>query len=337
MKKKLAFLSKLILITVMLFMTTVLFAQIEPTNDPENTSSYTLEDLYNRLNAGNAGSQSTFTEPLSGPSSTMHLINDIMGKAPTLHGSGADASKVLSGYYFWGLLPGTWAQTEGTMTNNGAGSTITPTTSNQTIDAGYWSSANTVSGDTDLVAGNIKDDIVIFGVTGTYEGETGYPAPVPKTGQTTPYATGDDGDLEKGVAWPSPRFTDNSNGTVTDNLTGLIWLKSANCFGSRIWATALGDCNSLENGCCGLSDGSSAGDWRLPNMKELLSLIDFSQFSPPLPSGYPFTDVQSNYYWSSTTDASATNDALHVLLYNGSVSSANKFSTYYVWPVRGGE
>ena len=42
-------------------------------------------------------------------------------------------------------------------------------------------------------------------------------APVPKTGQTTSYATGDDGQLEKGVAWPYPRFTDNGDGTVTDN------------------------------------------------------------------------------------------------------------------------
>lgn len=55
------------------------------------------------------------------------------------------------------------------------------------------------------------------------------PAPVPKTGLTTSYAPGDDGALQKGVAWPNPRFTDNNNGTITDNLTGLIWLKNANC------------------------------------------------------------------------------------------------------------
>ena len=54
------------------------------------------------------------------------------------------------------------------------------------------------------------------------------PAPVAKTGQTTSYATGDDGDFEKGVAWPSPRFTDNDDGTVCDHLTGLMWAKNAN-------------------------------------------------------------------------------------------------------------
>ena len=61
------------------------------------------------------------------------------------------------------------------------------------------------------------------------------PAGVPKTGQTTSYATGDDGDLERGVELVTPRFTDNGDGTVADNQTGLIWLKNANCFGQRAW------------------------------------------------------------------------------------------------------
>ena len=51
------------------------------------------------------------------------------------------------------------------------------------------------------------------------------PAPVPKSGQTTPYEPGDDGYLQRGAAWPNPRFSDNNDGTVTDNLNGLIWLK----------------------------------------------------------------------------------------------------------------
>jgi hypothetical protein len=45
-------------------------------------------------------------------------------------------------------------------------------------------------------------------------------APVPQTGQTTSYAAGDDGAIQAGVPWPSPRFTDHGNGTVRDNLTG---------------------------------------------------------------------------------------------------------------------
>ncbi|NIO68243.1 MAG: DUF1566 domain-containing protein, partial [Anaerolineae bacterium] len=57
------------------------------------------------------------------------------------------------------------------------------------------------------------------------------------------------------------------------------------------------------SGECGLGDGSSEGDWRLPNVRELQSLIDYGRQTPALPSGHPFTGVQSSLYWSSTTHA----------------------------------
>lgn len=101
---------------------------------------------------------------------------------------------------------------------------------------------------------------------------------LPKTGQGISYATGDDGDLKTGVNWPGPRFQDmgngTGNGTTKDNLTGLIWLKNANCFGIQAWAGALNSANTLANGLCGLTDGSQAGDWRLPNINELKSLVN---------------------------------------------------------------
>ena len=90
----------------------------------------------------------------------------------------------------------------------------------------------------------------------------GQRAPVPKTGQTTSWAANDDGALEKGVSWPNPRFTINTDGTVTDNLTGLIWLRNANCTlffngdakgqNNRFWNEALVAASSLSNGYCGL-------------------------------------------------------------------------------------
>ena len=57
------------------------------------------------------------------------------------------------------------------------------------------------------------------------------PAPVHKTGQIAQFAAGDDGDLSRGISWPEPRFIDSGDGTVKDQLTGLIWLKNADCFG----------------------------------------------------------------------------------------------------------
>jgi hypothetical protein len=123
---------------------------------------------------------------------------------------------------------------------------------------------------------------------------------LPATGQSVSYVSGDDGGLRKGVAWPASRFTDNQDGTVTDQLTGLVWLKNAGCFTPAVWSVALTDVNALASGECGLSDGSTAGQWRLPNLNELESLIDVSASNPALTAGNPFTNVSTGIYWTST-------------------------------------
>ena len=170
-----------------------------------------------------------------------------------------------------------------------------------------------------------------------------HPAPVAKTGAGDlggyTEAAGEDGHatMRKGVAWPTPRFTDNGDGTVTDNLTGLIWLKDANAFGTRTWANALADCATLNSGEHGLTDGSVEGDWRLPNVQELQSLIDYGQSNPALPSGHPFTGVGSSFYWSATTIAGFTTVAWYVTVGYGHVDDDVKSNANYVWPVRGGQ
>jgi hypothetical protein len=106
---------------------------------------------------------------------------------------------------------------------------------------------------------------------------------------------------------PDPRFMDNKDGTVTDRLTGLIWLKNTNCFGMMDWEGAMLAVKRLKDGDCGpdptliLSDGSSAGEWRLPTMSELCTLIDFSRRDPALPGGHMFSAFPSGYHWSATT------------------------------------
>ena len=192
--------------------------------------------------------------------------------------------------------------------------------------------------------------ILITGVIlspGTTFGEDLEPtrAPVEKTGQTTSYATGDDGDLQKGVAWPDPRFTENEDGTVTDNLTGLIWLQDANCFGPKSWANAISEANGLADGACGLTDGSSAGDWHLPNVRELLSITHWGFINPAVPNtagtgkwseGDPFNDVKPpEKYWSSTTSAAHYTGKWSMRMHDGFIISEHKDSLRYVWPVRG--
>lgn len=153
--------------------------------------------------------------------------------------------------------------------------------------------------------------------------------PVPCTG------TGQDGELHTGVPWPAARFTDNKNeGTVTDNLTGLVWLQDAEAFGRKSWQDALTACNTLASGQHGLKDESKAGNWRLPNVHELRSLIDYSQHAPALPNGHPFKGVQSSLYWSSTSVASEPRFARFVFIGVGPSVWDHKSVLMNVWPVR---
>jgi hypothetical protein len=182
-----------------------------------------------------------------------------------------------------------------------------------------------------LKIGTEKRDVVIHGCKIEQVPGGG----VLKTGQTTSFAPGDDGFYQAGTPVPSPRFTDNGDGTVTDNLTGLIWLKNANCFEGRTWLDALSDANGLHSGECGLTDGSERGFWRLPNLNELTSLLDLGTFSPALAAGHPFMNVASTY-WASTTFAINTFSAWFVNFTDGGVGSNDKTSSNFVTAVRGG-
>ena len=187
------------------------------------------------------------------------------------------------------------------------------------------------------------------------------PGPIPKRGQTTSYATGDDGDLEKGEAWPVPRFTINDDDTVTDNLTGLIWLRDGNCMmsnypefdndesagdGSVTWLHALEFIAKINDGT--YSDcGAGYTDWRLPNIREILSLIHYGVYDPAVPNtsgigkwsaGDPFTGLLYQY-WTSTTFAHDTDYAHILVTETGTIAQFQKDwfpPMVHVWCVRGG-
>ncbi|MBU2652223.1 MAG: DUF1566 domain-containing protein [Bacteroidetes bacterium] len=133
---------------------------------------------------------------------------------------------------------------------------------------------------------------------------------LPVTGQTTSYYPGDDGDLQMGVQWPTQRFTDHGNGTCTDTLTGLIWLTDGNLMASRDpdfdqdynagdgsvnWTTALDYVARLNQ-----DHYLGYNNWRLPNIQELMSLLDLGVPDTALSLNHPFHNIQQSY-WSSTT------------------------------------
>ena len=222
-----------------------------------------------------------------------------------------------------------------------------------------------VVGCSSMVWGQGIEDIVFYDAFES--GDTSgwwAPARVGKTGQKTCYdgtgavidcaGTGQDGEIQPGVMWPNPRFVDNSNGAVTDTLTGLVWLKDASCAdlagtdssGMADWTTALTAAQALANGTCGLTDGSAAGDWRLPSVNELQSLVDYEYSYPALSNaagtaqwteGEVFVGVQSHNYWSSASFANCPSYAWYVNLSHGRVGNGGKTYATYVWPVRGGQ
>ena len=164
--------------------------------------------------------------------------------------------------------------------------------------------------------------------------DTAYPANIWKTGQTTSYYPGDDGDLEKGVAWPYPRFIDRGDGTVTDKLTGLMWTKDASLPGSSYtnWQEALDYVSGMN---AGIYPNFGYKDWRIPNRKEFNSLADFSQYGPILPSGHPFINVVHNYYWSSTSYAFWTDYAYIIdMVYGNMYAGGKSILLCDMWPVR---
>ncbi len=135
----------------------------------------------------------------------------------------------------------------------------------------------------------------------------------PRTGQSTCYdldgniidhqGSGQDGDLQAGVVWPEPRFTDNGDGTITDNLTGLVWLKDGKCLEAMTWRAAaeMADKKTVPGRfqCVGISEPGSG--WFLPEVRELETLINAEEVhGDRWLNGRGFRDIQPGLYWSAT-------------------------------------
>ncbi len=157
-----------------------------------------------------------------------------------------------------------------------------------------------------------------------------------RTGQTAVFAGGDDGDLRRGLPWPTNRFLDPGDGTLHDNLTGLIWLKDGGCLASRPWSEAVAAANGLSNGTCGLTDGSVAGDWRLPNVNELDSLVNVSASDVAAwLNGAGFANIAWYWYWTSSTYMPTGVHKWGVVMQRGSVSGDSPGNNHWILPVRG--
>ncbi|MBI5676060.1 MAG: DUF1566 domain-containing protein [Nitrospirae bacterium] len=123
-------------------------------------------------------------------------------------------------------------------------------------------------------------------------------------------------------------FADNHDGTITDYLTGLMWQQGE--LGDMTWASAISYCENLE-----LPSGSGQTDWRLPNIKELISITDFTRYNPPIDITF-FPNSRGNY-WSSTTDVGDEDAAWFVEVVYGRSYNHVKNNSYYMRCVRAGQ
>jgi hypothetical protein len=172
-----------------------------------------------------------------------------------------------------------------------------------------------------------------------------------KTGQTTSYRTGDDGDIEAGratsftvLASNNPfgntnRFTDELGGQTYTNNIAIDWstYNGSNVLGiSRINIATGNTWNQAIDNSLSYSIGSFTTGWRLPNIREIFNLLNFVNDQNNLLNYSPFNLSSSGrIYWSSTTIIGATTFAYalnNIGLTTQQVKTSSTFFTYF--PVR---
>jgi hypothetical protein len=122
-------------------------------------------------------------------------------------------------------------------------------------------------------------------------------------------------------------FKDRGTGTITDMITKLVWQKHDQG-ATVVWEEAIKLCEELILG--------GFFDWRLPNVKELRSIVDSGTYAPAAFTVY-FPGTWTDSYWSSTTYVASPSSAWLVNFWHGEVDASSKGNAFFVRCVRGGE
>jgi len=303
---------------------------LDPNLPPDSSGSamHTLEHILTILTTGDPDQitmRHAFEEPKMGPDrpSGFPTLDEIYNATPKYHENAATADDVVPGKWFWGLgkkEDDGWGLMDGSPESSRIESAVMKT--GQTISANNYSDWSSEYDD-------------------AYWAKQGI---------------GIDGSNTDGGRFEVNKKPDDQedDGTVTDKKTGLMWTQNSKAKYEEIynvsqtWSDAFKLINALNNpnespnlpDGCTTSGASCYTDWRLPNIKELQSLVDYGHTAPAMPEKYEdaFGTVKNYYYWSSTTNLN--NPYAHawaVYMFTGVVTSQSKSNPCYVWPVRGGK
>ena len=142
--------------------------------------------------------------------------------------------------------------------------------------------------------------------------------------------SGQDAECRIGISWPSPRFKRKEN-IVRDLLTDLTWTQNANPNEFPLsWDEAFKQIKAWNNEAF-----HGYTDWRLPNRRELRSLMSYQAQKPSLPKKHPFSNIFLNWYWTSTSAAINPAYAWYIHLEGARMFYGKKDQYCLVWPVRG--
>jgi len=136
--------------------------------------------------------------------------------------------------------------------------------------------------------------------------------------------TGQDAEFSYGIPWPIPRF-EIKGALVEDRLTGLSWTRKANFAEFPLgWQEALDFVHQMN-----FQQQYGFSDWRMPNRRELHSLLSYQSCKPSLPTGHPFEEVFPGWYWTSNPAY-----AWYIHMAGARMFYGGKDQSFLVWPVR---
>ena len=137
---------------------------------------------------------------------------------------------------------------------------------------------------------------------------------------------------------PADRFLMHGNGTVTDTATGLMWAQCAEGLSGSACTVGMATTLTWEAALIRARDSGLAGytDWRLPNIKELSSIVE-ERCSNPHINLAVFPNTPASFFWSASPEANSSYEAWSVRFYNGYASNGYRYAGYHVRLVRSGQ